>query len=198
MSNTFGTRFKLTTFGESHGPCVGAIVDGCPARLELSTEYIQRQLDRRRPGQSDLTTSRNEADIVRILSGIDNGLTLGSPIALVVDNRDRKPGDYTKMSNAPRPSHADFTYKCKYGILAASGGGRASARETVGRVAGGAIADKLLVDRFGVRIVAWVSSVGNINCLDLSKEEIRETVRHLDFETQLGKIVTVCFEDMER
>lgn len=172
MSNTFGSRFKLTTFGESHGRCVGAVVDGCPSRLKLREEDIQPQLDRRRPGQSQLTTQRSESDKVVILSGVENGLTLGSPIALIVENRDRKPGDYEKISSIPRPSHADFTYKTKYGIIASSGGGRASARETVGRVAGGAVAEKFLIDRFGVQIVAWVSSVGEVNAPDLSEEVI--------------------------
>ncbi|MDD4872802.1 MAG: chorismate synthase [Kiritimatiellae bacterium] len=177
MFNTFGNRFRLTTFGESHGKCVGAVVDGCPSRLKLSAEDIQVQLDRRRPGQSRLTTARNESDVVRILSGVENGITLGSPIALAIDNLDRKPGDYTKMLNMPRPSHADLTYKLKYSILASSGGGRASARETVGRVAGGAVAEKFLVDRFGVKIVAWVSSVEGIDSPDLSEEKIeREDV----------------------
>jgi len=172
MSNTFGSSFRLTTFGESHGRCVGAVVDGCPSRLKLTEEDIQPQLDRRRPGQSQLVTQREEIDKVVILSGIENGVTLGSPIALMIENRDRKPGDYAKMSKVPRPSHADFTYKAKYGILASSGGGRASARETVGRVAGGAIAEKFLVDHFGIQVVAWVSSVGEINAPDLSGEKL--------------------------
>lgn len=175
MFNTFGRRFCLTTFGESHGKCVGAVVDGCPARLTLTESDIQRQLDRRKPGQSDLTTQRAETDGVVILSGVENGVTLGSPIALMVTNSDRKPGDYEKISKVPRPSHADLTYKMKYGIIAASGGGRASARETVGRVAGGAIAEKMLRDLFGVEIVAWVSSVGDVDAPDLSMEPIMRT-----------------------
>ena len=142
MSSTFGKVFAVTTFGESHGPCVGAVVDGCPARVKLAERDIQKQLDRRRPGRSSLTSSRKEMDVVRIMSGVENGLTLGSPIALLIDNGDMRKGDYRKLSDIPRPSHADFTYKMKYGILAASGGGRASARETVGRVAAGAVAGK--------------------------------------------------------
>lgn len=172
MSNTFGTLFRLTTFGESHGRGVGAVVDGCPARLRLSEQDIQVQLDRRRPGQSRLTTSRDEGDRVTILSGVENGLTLGSPIALLVANTDARPGDYKRLQAIPRPSHADLTYRIKYGITAASGGGRASARETVGRVAGGAVADKWLADRHGVAITAWVSRIGEVDAPDLTGEKI--------------------------
>lgn len=168
MSSTFGTIFTVTTFGESHCKGVGAVVDGCPPRLALSEADIQPQLDRRRPGQSVLTTARDEADAVSILSGVENGLTLGTPIALLVANRDQRPGDYKEMLNIPRPSHADYTYQMKYGIRASSGGGRSSARETIGRVAAGAIAEKLLRQKFGVEIVAWVSSVGEIDAKDMS------------------------------
>ncbi len=160
MSSSFGALFRVTTFGESHGVGVGCVVDGCPPRLPLSESDLQAQLDRRRPGQSDLTTPRDEADCATILSGVQNGVTLGTPIAVLVRNRDQRPGDYAEMAKAPRPSHADFTYQAKYGIRAASGGGRASARETIGRVAAGAIADKFLRLRFGVDIVAWVGAVG--------------------------------------
>lgn len=172
MSSTTGTLFKVTTFGESHGASVGAVVDGCPARMELSEQDIQRQLDRRRPGQSRVTTPRSEADKVRIVSGVENGVTLGSPIGLIVDNRDTRPGDYRSMSNVPRPSHADFTTRAKYGIVASSGGGRASARETVGRVAAGAVAEKFLSARLGVEIVAWVHSVGDVEAPDLLEEPL--------------------------
>jgi chorismate synthase len=168
MANTFGESFRITTFGESHGIGVGAVVDGCPSRLALTEADIQPQLDRRRPGQSDLTTSRGETDRVEILSGVEGGLTLGTPIALLIRNRDARTGDYDGTAQVPRPSHADFTYKAKYGISARGGGGRASARETVGRVAGGAIAEKWLAERFGVRIVAWVSSVGDVDAPDLT------------------------------
>ena len=166
MGNTFGQLFRVTTFGESHGVSVGAVVDGCPSRLPLTEEDLQRQLDRRRPGQSDLTTQRNEADRVQIVSGVEKGVTLGSPICLVVQNRDQRTDDYAEMANAPRPSHADFTYKSRYGILASSGGGRASARETTGRVAAGAVAEKFMRDRFGVEIVAWVRSVQEVASRD--------------------------------
>lgn len=163
MSSSFGTLFKVTTFGESHGKAIGAVVDGCPARLPLNEADIQPQLDRRRPGQSALTTARQEADRVTILSGVDQGLTLGSPIALVIENTNIRPADYAAIAATPRPSHADFTYRMKYGITARSGGGRASARETVARVAAGAVAEKFLKTIHGVDIVAWVSAVGTIN-----------------------------------
>ena len=161
MSSSLGTLFRVSTFGESHGIGVGAVVDGCPAGLPLSEVDIQPQLDRRRPGQSDITTPREEADRVTILSGVENGITLGTPIGLLVHNKDQRPGDYGEMSLVPRPSHADFTYQGKYGIRASSGGGRSSARETIGRVAAGAIAEKILRQEWGVETVAWVSSVGS-------------------------------------
>ncbi len=169
MGNTFGTLFRLTSFGESHGAGIGAVVDGCPAGLELSEADIQPQLARRRPGQSALTTARSEADAVRILSGVDSGRTLGSPIALLVENADARPSEYMDMQSAPRPSHADYTYKVKYGVVASSGGGRASARETVARVAGGAVAEKLLRVRYGVDITAWVSAVEDVQAPDLTE-----------------------------
>lgn len=162
MSSSFGTLFRVATFGESHGVGVGAVVDGCPPNLSLCEADIQEQLDRRRPGQSELTTPRQEADRVTILSGVENGRTLGTPIGLLVRNQDQRPGDYGEMDLVPRPSHADYTYQVKYGVAARSGGGRASARETIGRVAAGAIAEKLLRERWGVEIVAWVSSVGAV------------------------------------
>jgi chorismate synthase len=177
MSSTFGTLFRVTTFGESHGKAVGAIVDGCPANLPLTEADIQVQLDRRRPGQSSLTTPRDEADQVTILSGTENGVTLGTPIGLSVNNRDQRPGDYGEMAAVPRPSHADYTYLMKYGVKASSGGGRSSARETIGRVAAGAIAEKWLQTRFGgVSIVAYVSSVSDLVLSDLPAELTRERV----------------------
>ncbi|MCB1183627.1 chorismate synthase [bacterium] len=163
MSSTFGRLFRVTTFGESHGGGVGAVVDGCPPRLPLdAARDLQPQLDRRRPGQSDLTTPRKEDDRVEILSGVEEGQTLGTPIALVVRNRDQRPGDYSEMARIPRPSHADYTYQMKYGVRSASGGGRASARETLARVAAGAVAETFLRHEFGVGITAWVSAVGAI------------------------------------
>jgi chorismate synthase len=162
MSSTIGTIFRVTTFGESHCKGVGAVVDGCPPNIELSEGDIQPQLDRRRPGQSKLTTDRNEVDQVTLLSGVENGRTLGTPIGLLVPNKDQRPGDYQEMSLIPRPSHADYTYQKKYGIRASSGGGRSSARETIARVAAGAIAEKILNQAYGVDIVAWVSAVSDV------------------------------------
>mmetsp|Transcript_8412 Transcript_8412/g.20938 ORF Transcript_8412/g.20938 Transcript_8412/m.20938 type:complete len:430 (-) Transcript_8412:150-1439(-) len=165
--SSFGTLFKVTTFGESHCPGVGCIVEGVPPRMLLTEEEIQVQLDRRRPGQSgagSISTGRNEADAVSILSGTEKGLTLGTPIGMFVRNKDMRPHDYGEMSQVPRPSHADFTYQMKYGFRAASGGGRASARETIGRVAAGAIAEKWLKEKYNTEIVSWVNSVGDIEC----------------------------------
>jgi chorismate synthase len=162
MSSTWGTLLRVTTYGESHGQGVGAIVDGCPAGLALSEADIQPQLDRRRPGQSALTTPRDEADRVAILSGVEEGRTLGTPIALHVASRDQRPADYRATGTVPRPSHADVTYLMKYGVHSASGGGRASARETLARVAAGAVAEKLLREAHGVEIVAWVAAVGDL------------------------------------
>jgi len=156
----FGKIFKVTTFGESHCKGVGCIVEGVPPRMILTEEHIQTQLTRRRPGQSKLSTARNEADQCMILSGTEKGVTLGTPIGIFVKNKDHRPKDYKNMADIPRPSHADFTYQKKYEIRASSGGGRSSARETIGRVAGGAIAEKWLWERYGVQIVAWVSAVG--------------------------------------
>ena len=157
--NSFGSAFRITTFGESHGPGVGVIIDGCPPRLPVTVEEIQRELDRRRPGQSAITTQRREADQVEILSGMHEGLTLGTPLAMLVRNQDMRSGDYEEMKTKFRPSHADYTYKAKYGVRAWQGGGRASARETIGRVAAGVVARKVLA---GVDIVAWVERVADL------------------------------------
>ncbi len=159
MGNTFGHMFRITTWGESHGQAVGVTVDGCPPRLPLSEEDIQKELDRRRPGQSAITTQRREGDQAEILSGVFEGLTLGTPIQIIVWNRDSRSRDYEEMRLKYRPSHADYTYQAKYGIRNWMGGGRASARETIGRVAGGAIAKKYLSGEFGVEIVAYVRRV---------------------------------------
>jgi chorismate synthase len=166
MSSSIGSVFVVTTFGESHGAAIGAVIDGCPAGLPLTEADIQARLDRRRPGQSTLATARSEADRVRILAGVDGGVTLGSPIALAVSNTDVRPADYAALQEIPRPSHADFTYRRKYGVLPASGGGRSSARETVARVAAGAVAETLLRARWQVEIVAWVSAVGGVTAPD--------------------------------
>ena len=160
MSSTFGQLFRIHTYGESHGGGVGVVIDGCPPRIPVTVAQIQRELDRRRPGQSELVTPRNEADTAEILSGIDAGLTLGSPISILVRNTDQRPGAYDEMAAKYRPSHADYTYDAKYGIRAPSGGGRASARETIGRVAAAAVARQVL-DHFqpGIEILAWVKSI---------------------------------------
>jgi len=162
--STFGKYYRVTTYGESHCRSVGCIIDGCPPGLKLTAEEdIQPQMTRRRPGQSALSTPRDEKDRVEIQSGTEFGVTLGTPIALVVRNEDQRPKDYggSTMDLYPRPSHADYTYLHKYGVKASSGGGRSSARETIGRVAAGAIAEKYLSQALGVEIIAWVSSVGN-------------------------------------
>ncbi|TFK57721.1 chorismate synthase [Heliocybe sulcata] len=161
--STFGTLFRVTTYGESHCASVGVIVDGCPPGLQLSAPDVQTQLSRRRPGQSNLTTPRDEKDLVHIQSGVEQGVTLGTPIALLVKNEDQRPKDYSETDLYPRPSHADYTYLVKYGVKASSGGGRSSARETIGRVAAGAIAEHYLKAAYGVEIVAFVSSVGKIH-----------------------------------
>ena len=163
MGSSFGELFRISTFGESHGGGVGVIVEGCPPRLELDLEAIQADLDRRRPGQSHITTPRKEADQVEVLSGLlDGSTTLGTPIAMLVRNKDQRPGDYKDMAMAFRPSHADATYQVKYGIQARSGGGRASARETIGRVAAGAIAKQLLRKAGGTEVLAWVKRIHTI------------------------------------
>ncbi|KAH9938991.1 chorismate synthase [Epithele typhae] len=163
--STFGTLFRVTTYGESHCASVGAIIDGCPPGLPLTAQDVQVQLSRRRPGQSNLTTPvriRDEKDLVQLQSGIEHGVTLGTPIGLFVRNEDQRPKDYSETDLYPRPSHADWTYLEKYGVKASSGGGRSSARETIGRVAAGAIAEKYLKMAYGIEIVAFVSSVGKI------------------------------------
>ncbi len=162
MSSSTGRLFRVTTFGESHGGGIGAVVDGCPPRLALSEEMIQHDLDRRRPGQSRLTTLRDEADRVAILSGVFEGRTLGSPIAMLVGNTDARPSAYEDFKDVYRPSHADYTTEAKYGIRNWQGGGRASARETIGRVAAGAIARQLLRTAANIEVLAWVRQVGTI------------------------------------
>ncbi len=171
--NRFGNIFSITTFGESHGSSIGLILDGCPPGIEIGVELIQQELDRRRPGQSHITTQRKEMDRVSIQSGIFEGKSTGTPIALLIPNDDQRSGDYSHIAEAFRPSHADFTYQKKYGIRDYRGGGRSSARETAARVAGGAIAKKILKNE-GIQVIAYVSRVGSIVCekgykeLDLS------------------------------
>lgn len=162
MGSSFGRVFRVTTWGESHGKAVGVVIDGCPPRLPVTADAIQAELDRRRPGQSDITTQRREPDRAEILSGVQDGLSLGTPIAILVQNQNAKSRDYDELAEVFRPSHADYTYEAKLGIRAWQGGGRASARETVGRVAAGAVAKRLLADLFGVEILGWVQQVWQI------------------------------------
>ncbi len=162
MPNSFGKLFTISTWGESHGGGIGVVVDGCPPGLPLSEADIQPELDRRRPGQSDIVTPRKESDIVTIVSGVFEGRTTGTPIAMTVPNADQRPGAYSEMREKFRPSHADFTYQQKYGLRNHEGGGRSSARETIGRVAAGAIARKILHLAGGVEIRAFVSRIHDI------------------------------------
>ncbi|MFO8039421.1 MAG: chorismate synthase [Sodalinema sp.] len=162
MGNSFGHLFRVTTFGESHGGGVGVIIDGCPPQLEISPQEIQFELDRRRPGQSKITTPRRESDGCEILSGVFEGKTLGTPISILVRNKDARSQDYDEMAVKYRPSHADATYDAKYGIRNWQGGGRSSARETIGRVAAGAIAKKILKQVAGVEIVGYVKRVRDL------------------------------------
>ncbi|OPY26380.1 MAG: chorismate synthase [Methanocella sp. PtaU1.Bin125] len=169
--NTFGRAFRVTTFGESHGPGLGAVVDGCPAGLRLDEADIQQELDRRRPGQSEITTQRAESDRVEILSGVFEGRTTGTPIAMLVRNRDADPSAYEAIKNLPRPGHADYSYQAKYGYRDYRGGGRSSGRETLSRVAAGAIARKLLALK-GIRVYGHTLSVGNVVAKESSLSDI--------------------------
>lgn len=162
MANTFGKMFSITTWGESHGDAVGVVVDGCPPQIEIDIADIQKELERRRPGQSRITTQRRESDEAQILSGVFEGKSLGTPIMIGVWNSDQRSKDYEHMRTKFRPSHADYTYQAKYGIRNWKGGGRASARETIGRVAAGAIAKKILAQEFGVEIVGYVKQVSDM------------------------------------
>lgn len=174
--NSFGAIFRISTFGESHGAALGVIIDGCPAGLQIDTDFIQAELDRRKPGQSSIVTQRKEADAFEILSGVFEGVSQGTPIAILIRNQDQKSKDYEHIKESYRPSHADFTYDSKYGTRDHRGGGRSSARETAARVAAAAIA-KLLLKQFGISVNAYVSKVGNIGIqkpyteLDLTQTE---------------------------
>ncbi|SFH25748.1 chorismate synthase [Pedobacter insulae] len=171
--NSFGKAFKITTFGESHGIAIGVIIDGCPAGLDIDLDFIQGELDKRRPGQSKITTQRKESDTVQILSGIFEGKSTGTPISLLIPNEDQRSKDYSHNQDVYRPSHADYTYDVKYGIRDHRGGGRSSARETAARVAAGAIA-KLLLQNHGIGIFAHVTAVGQINAPNLSTDNLTE------------------------
>ena len=181
MGNTFGQLFRVTTFGESHGGGIGVVIDGCPPRIDISDADIQWELDRRRPGQSKLTTQRKEEDRCEILSGVFEGKTLGTPIAIAVRNKDACPEDYKEIAAKFRPSHADYTYEAKYGIRNWQGGGRASARETIGRVAAGAIAKKILSTLYAdFEIVAYVTQIHEV-----AAKIDRSTVKMKDVEENI-------------
>ncbi len=215
MGNSYGKIFRITTFGESHGPAIGVIIDGCPAGLSIDEGFIQSELSRRKPGQSRITTQRKEDDTCRILSGVFEGVSTGMPIAIVIENQDQRSKDYSHIAETFRPSHADFTYQEKYGLRDYRGGGRSSARETAARVAAGAIA-RLLLRTVGINIQAYVSQVGDVKAmplteLDLSKtddnivrcpdpaaaEKMIELIDHvrLDRDT-IGGIVTCVIDDV--
>ena len=194
MSNIFGKLFSITTFGESHGPAIGVVIDGCPAGLVIDEDFIQSELDRRKPGQSKITTQRKEDDTFKILSGVFEGKATGTPIAIVIENQDQRSKDYSHIAETFRPSHADYTYEAKYGIRDYRGGGRSSARETAARVAAGAIA-KLYLKKLGIEINAFVSQVGEIKAphytsLDLSKTE-ENIVRCPDAKTAEDMIALI-------
>lgn len=201
MFSTLGTIFRISTFGESHGGGVGVVVDGCPARLPLSEADIQVELDRRRPGQSHLTTARAEPDKAEILSGVFDGQTLGSPILILIRNQDARATDYEAWKNIYRPSHAEFTYDAKYGIRNWKGGGRASARETIGRVAAGAIARKLLAHRLGVEIVAWVETVqdivAKIDAGTVTREQVEANIARCP-DAELAKEMIARIEEAKK
>lgn len=180
MGNSFGHLFRITTWGESHGGGVGVVVDGCPPRLALTEADIQPELDRRRPGQSSIVTPRKESDTVQILSGTFEGKTMGTPISLWVKNEDMRPEAYSEMATKFRPSHADYTYFAKYGIRNWQGGGRSSARETIGRVAAGAIAKKILREHYGVEVLSYVKQVQR-----LTAGVNPDTVRPKDIESNI-------------
>jgi len=195
--NSFGEIFRITTFGESHGKAIGVVIDGCPAGLQIDLELIQRDLDRRKPGQSAITTQRKESDTFEVLSGIFEGKSTGSPIAMMIRNEDQKSEDYKHLMEAFRPSHADFTYEMKYGLRDHRGGGRSSARETAARVIAGAIARQLL-KKEGIEIAAYVSSVGTLHLekdyqqLDLSKTD--ENIVRCPDEATASKMIELIRE----
>lgn len=201
MGNSFGHLFKISTFGESHGPAIGVVIDGCPPGLAIDESFIQAELDRRKPGQSKITTQRKEDDTFEILSGVFEGKSTGTPIAIVIKNADQRSKDYSHIAESFRPSHADYTYEAKYGVRDYRGGGRSSARETAARVAAGAIA-KLVLVKHGVSIQAFVSQVGDLKAphyttMDLSKTE-DNIVRCPDAPTAEKMVTLIDQVRMER
>ena len=199
--STYGTLFRITTWGESHGPAIGVVIDGCPAGLSLSAEDIQAQLDRRKPGQSKFTTKRKESDTAEILSGVFEGKTTGTPISVIVRNQDQRSRDYGKIRDCYRPGHADYTFDAKYGIRDYRGGGRSSARETIGRVAAGAIAKKIL-EQLGVEFIAFTRSIGDI-CVPESEyhyEEITENMLYMpnnDYARKAADYLDACIKNQD-
>ena len=193
MANSFGHLFRITTWGESHGGGVGVVVDGCPPRLKLTEADIQPDLDRRRPGQSKIVTPRKESDTVQILSGTFEGRTLGTPISMWVKNEDQRSEAYNEMATKFRPSHADYTYQAKFGIRAWPGGGRTSARETIGRVAAGAIAKKILREQFGVEVLAYVKQVqklvAEVNPETVKSKQIESNILRCPDTAMAGKMI---------
>jgi chorismate synthase len=201
MGNSFGQLFRITTWGESHGGGVGVVIDGCPPRLGLVEADIQPDLDRRRPGQSSIVSPRKEADRVEILSGTFEGKTLGTPISMWVRNEDARPEAYSEMATKFRPSHADYTYQAKFGIRNWQGGGRSSARETIGRVAAGAVAKKLLREQFGVEIIAYVQSVQGIEARvdpeTVKQKQVESNMVRCPDEAAAGRMIRLI-EKMRR
>jgi len=196
--NTFGKIFKIVTWGESHGGALGVVIDGCPARIKISTEDIQVELNRRRPGQSKITSDRQEYDQVQILSGVFEGETLGTPISLLIWNKDVHSTDYNNLKDVFRPSHADYTYQVKYGIRDYNGGGRSSARETVARVAAGAIAKKILQEKFKIDINAYTKQVYNlsaeINPLLITRSKIEQNIIRCPDQVMADKMIKLVEE----
>lgn len=199
--STYGTLFRITTWGESHGPAIGVVIDGCPAGLPLSVEDIQAQLDRRKPGQSKFTTKRNESDTAEILSGVFEGKTTGTPISVIVHNQDQRSRDYGKIKDCYRPGHADYTFDAKYGIRDYRGGGRSSARETIGRVAAGAIAKKIL-EQLGIELIAFTRSIGDISIpeAEYHYEEISENMLYMpnnDYAKNAAEYLDTCIKNQD-
>ena len=189
MSNSFGKLFKISTYGESHGKAIGVIIDGCPSGIEIDKNEIQNELERRKPGQSKITTQRKENDLIEILSGIFKGKTTGAPISLIINNKDQKSSDYDHIAKSFRPSHADYTYHKKYKNRDHRGGGRSSARETANWVAAGAISKKILAN-IGIEIHAYVSKVGKL--------ELKKRYKELNFENIENNIVRCPDDEMAK
>jgi len=200
--NSFGTIFKVTTFGESHGKCVGCVVDGCPSNIKISEQYIQKELDKRKPGQSSITTQRQEEDRVQIMSGVFEGKTTGTPIMLLILNKDQNSKDYSNIKDIFRPSHGDYTYLEKYGIRDYRGGGRSSARETAARVAAGAIAQKILKEKLNIEFLSYVQQVGNIKTdIDfnsVTQEQIEQNIVRCPNSETAKQIIKLIQETKEQ